>query len=271
MAEAATATKAKTTKTTAAKKVEDLIVTVSHEVENLSRDDAYSMAETLVDDGEFNNFKLGGVLARIYTEGWYTEEGYEHFKDFVEAKFGIKRSKAMYLISIYNSLVESGVAWNDVKDVGWSKLKELAPILTKKNVKGWVKRASTMTVIQLIAYIKEQAKKGETTGSTADETEAKKVSSLTFKLHEDQREVVNEALEKAKTESNSEYPAVALEAICMGYLAGPLKVQDPNDLDLTSKETLKDVMSGFTWEDVLAVFEEIWPDVDLVVTEPDES
>lgn len=271
---AGTKTAAKKKATTKKKVTEDLIVTVSHEIENMEKEAAYEMAGTLADDVEFNYFKLGGVLARIYTEGWYTEEGFDQFKDFVEAKFGIKRSKAMYLISIYNGLVESGVEWADVKDIGWSKLKELAHILTKKNVKGWVKRATDMTVIQLLDYIKKEAAKGAGDDG-ASEDDSKKVSSMTFKVHEDQKETINNAIGKAKKAAPTDVSTVALEMICLDYIAGPSKKKKDSDpdavaeVDFSDKAVLKEAMGNFTWEDVLGVFEEIWPDVDLTVVEPE--
>ncbi len=269
MAVAKTTKKASKKKTSKAKQVVDVIVTVAHEVENMTKDAAFEAAATLEDDIEFSYFRLGGILARIHTEQWYTEEGFEKFPEFVESRFGIKRSKAFHLIGIYNGLLESGVPWEEVKDVGWSKLKELVNVMTKKNVKGWVKRAKDMTVMQLIAYIKDQNAGDGTKGSESD---AKKISSMTFKVHDDQKELINQALDKAKTETGSEFPAVALEAISMDYLAGPSKPAKEVETDAKeekaakpTKAVLKDYMENFTWEEVLGVFEEIWPDVDLMV------
>lgn len=256
-------------KTGKAEKTDDVIVTVAHEVENMTKDAAFKAAETLEDDIEFSYFRLGGILARIHMEQWYTEEGFEKFPEFVESRFGIKRSKAFHLIGIYNGLLESGVAWEEVKDVGWSKLKELVNVITKKNVKGWVKRAKEYTVIQLIEYIKKQQASGDKDDGAAAE-DAKKVSSMTFKVHDDQKELINQALEKAKKEAGTEFPAVALEAVCMDYLAGPSKAKDAvsDKEEKKAKPTtddLKNLMENFTWQDVLGVFEKIWPDVDLTV------
>jgi hypothetical protein len=271
---AETATKKAATKKAVTKKTEDKIVTIAHEVENMTKDAAFTAAAALEDDIEFSYFRLGGILSRIHTEQWYTEEGFEKFPEFVEDRFGIKRSKAFHLIGIYNGLIETNVPWEDVKDLGWSKLKELVHVINPKNVKGWVKRAKEMSVIQLIAYIKKSQASESGEGSEADEADAKKVSSMTFKVHEDQKELINSALEKAKTEASTEFPAVALEAIAMNYLSGPSKpvkkgkdekAEESPAVDMKDKAVLKEAMSNHTWEDVLAVFEEIWPDVDLMV------
>lgn len=267
---------ATTTKKTASKKkaatkkaTDDLIVSVSHEVENMDKDAAFAAAEGLDQEIEFNYFKLGGILARIHTEQWYIDEGFEKFPEFVESRFGIRRSKAFHLIGIYNGLIESGVAWDDVKEVGWSKLKELVNVITPKNVKKWVKRAKELTLLQLIDYIKKQQAKDDTSGA-GDDGESKKISSLVFKVHDDQKELIQQAVEKAKAAAPTEYPAVALEAICMDYLSGPTKVKDETEAEPDKKEKatvegLQAYMENFTWEDVLSVFEKIWPDVDITV------
>lgn len=257
------------TKTKSKKAVDDLIVNVSHEVENYDKTKAFVTVKSLAEDIEFSYFKVGGILNRINEEGWYTEEGFIKFSEFVESEFGIKRTKAMYLINIYNGLLASGVAWTDVKDVGWSKLKEIVGVLTAKNVAQWVKRANEMTVLQLNAYVK-QHKAGDSGGSSDDEDSGvPKVSSMTFKMYDDQKEVVIEALDKAKEAGPTEHNNVALEAICMDYLAGPSKptVEDAPSVAPTL-EALKTLMEHFNYIQVLETFEKVWPDIDLTVAEP---
>ncbi len=266
-------TAAEKKKTTKKKATDDLIVNVSHEVENYDKAKAITTVKSLSEDIEFSYFKVGGILNRINEEGWYTEDGFAKFSEFVESTFGIKRTKAMYLINIYNGLLTSGVMWEDVKDVGWSKLKEIVSVLTKKNVKAWVKRANEMTVLQLNAYVK-QHKQGDDAG-TADDSGVPKVSSMTFKMHDDQKETVIEALDKAKDESKTEHNNVALEAICMDYLAGPSAPTtekagpEEDEKGEPSLDALKSLMENFNYIQVLETFELVWPDIDVTVAEPE--
>lgn len=275
MSEAATATKADTTT------VEDVLVTVVHEIETLDKDGAYDAVTNLEDEVEFSYFRLGGLLNRINEEAWYADEGFGKFADFVEDRFGIKRSKAMHLIKIYNDLIVSGVTWEQVGHIGWSKLAVLSGVLTKKNVKGWVKKAEGNTVMQLQELVRS-AKATDVSGST-DDTDAgetvSKVSGMTFKVHEDQKEVIADAIAKAKGETGTEFNNVALESICLDYLAGPSKPVLETDDDEPAeapaaeapkqytKEGLKDYMSQFGYMEVLDVFEVLFPDVDLTVHE----
>jgi len=240
-----------------AKTGEDLIVKTAHELENLGREDAYNLVRELSNEVDFSYFKLGGVLSVIQAQGWFHDDGYDNFKAFVEAEFGIHYRKAMYLVAIYNGLVESGVPWDKVSHLGWTKLKELAHIMTPENVDEWVAAAESMSVIQLQEYIKEKQSGTLETGSEESEAEVEKITTMTFKVHEDQKEIIREAIEKAKLEAGTEFDTVALEAICMNYINSGANV--------AAKVSVKDVMEKAGWQEVLTIFEQIWPDINVSV------
>jgi hypothetical protein len=242
----------------------DLIQSTSEEVEKLTKAKAFKLARKLIDDTEFNYFRLGGVLAVIHSNEYWKGDGHESFKDFVDAEFGMHPRKALHLISIYTNLVNSGVEWDSVKDVGWTKLKEIASLLTPENVEEWVQRAKDLTTLQLIEYIRAMnagAEEGE-----PQETKATTVSTLTFKVHEDQKETIKKAVEKGRVDYGTEFDSVALENICLLYIGDNMpKAAPAKD---APQPTLLDLMKGKTPEEVLGVFEEVFPDVELEATLP---
>jgi hypothetical protein len=61
----------------------------------------------------------------------------------VENNTAMKRSKARALIQIYNAIVASGVAWAQVQDIGWTKLRAIARVLDKESAHQWIGIAST--------------------------------------------------------------------------------------------------------------------------------
>lgn len=251
--------KAKTKKKEAVA-VNDLIISMVHELENLKKDDAITMMTNLIEETEFNNFKVGGLLSRIQEEGWW--EGHDSFKDFVTDEFGMPYRKAMYLVAIYNELVESGVTWEQVKGVGWTKLKEIAKYLNEENVDEWVTRAGEMTTIQLQEYIKNMAGGEDSVGGAEEETPETTVSQMVFKVHADQREIIETAIDKAKEDNSTEYPAVALEYICQTFLEGGLgKAKKAG-----KQKTLKELMTEADAEEVLNMFDELHPEIDLTVS-----
>jgi len=118
------------------------------------------------------------VLKLISENSWF--ESYVDFHQFVFDKYGMQARKAYYLIAIYTDLVTKQIAWEKVKHLGWTKLKELAPILTPENTDEWVAKAEKLTVMELIAALKAGTSPSDITGKTSDD-----VTTLKFKLKPD--------------------------------------------------------------------------------------
>lgn len=240
----------------------DQILFTANEIENLKEEKAFKLVPSLLDDIDRNAFRLGGILARIQSQGWFMDRGHENLKAYVENETDIGYRKAVYLIGIYNALVSSGVKWAQVKHLGWTKLKDLAPHLTKDNVEEWCQMVDGLTTLQIQALIKQKTAATVKTGDSgsAEEVQAQaKVVTMTFKLHEDQKVTVREALDKAKHETGTEHDSVALENIMLDYLGGESKIKLPS---------LKELMASKSAEEVLELFGEVFPDVELSATLP---
>lgn len=248
---------------TAVAEADDMIVNTAHEVMNLKSEKAIEMVPRLLDLIDHDYFKLGGVLAAIQSNGWFQDKGHETFRAFVEAECGLQYRKSMYLIQIYNGLVNSGVPWSMVKGVGWTKLKELANILNKDNAAMWVEIASSMTVLQLQQKIKEATAGESAEDSPETDTEVPDITTKTFKLHADQKATVNDALEKARHVAKTEVDSVALEFICIDFLGGSAKAK--------SAPSLAKMLAKVSLEEALEAFSEAFPDVSLEVTVPEEE
>jgi hypothetical protein len=255
--EALMATSKKVKKPAKAKSAEmvDVLVVLAHECENMQKDEAFAALPALLDTVSSNYVKLGGVLAVIRDNGWW-EGDYKTFSECLEKQFGLQYRKGAYLIQTYENLIQSGVAWADVKDLGWSKLRVVSSVLTKENVEEWVAKALPLTVLQLYDVVREfKSQTLETTGVAPEDIEST-TTSISFKVHQDQKETIKQAVEKARKEAGTEYDAVALEAICINYLSGG---------KVTKPKSLKSVLSKYTAEEVLNAFGELWPDIDITV------
>jgi len=239
---------------------EDLIVKTASEMAHIKSDKAFALVPKLLDTIEHDYFRLGGVLSAIQAGGWFMDKGHETFRSFVEAEAGVEYRKGMYLIEIYNGLVESGVAWDQVKHLGWTKLAALAKILSPENVDAWVEVADGLTVLQLKEHIKESTKGESSTMSPEVSEKSSSTTTMTFKLHADQKATVREALDKAKHESGTEFDSVALEAMALDFLGGESK--------LKTMPSLAELMKGKSAEEVLEAFGEVFPDVVLEATLP---
>lgn len=256
----------------------DLISRAAHEIENIKdAETAAKLVRQWMEEADFNEFKVGGVLSVIQSQGWFGE--HPNFKEFVTTEFGIEYRKAMYMIAIYNGLLESGVTWDQVKDVGWTKLKEIVGLLTQDNVTMWVEKAQAMNTLQLIEEVKAAKKveasggegEGASTGSSS--STASTVVTKTFKCHPDQKGIIEEAIKKSKEISGTEVDTVALEHICLEFLGNGSGVKaekaDPKGMDLAAVFTAKLKKHGGSVEEALGeifeAFEGVFPTVNVTV------
>lgn len=230
----------------------NLIADVAVEVENLTKPKALNLATQLAEQIETNYFRLGGVLKVIFDNSWF--EGAESFDVFVVERFGFKPRKARYLMDIYTELVTKQIPWEKVAHLGWTKLKDLAKVLTLDNLDEWVAKAETLTVVEL------QAALNATPQADGDEPPkpTDNVKVLKFKLVNDQVETVQEALNKAKAEAGTEFDNVALEMICTGYLGGSVSVGVP-------AKSFEDQVKELGFEAALTAISALYPEYDIQV------
>jgi len=235
---------------------DDVLVQIVQDISKLDAATAIAAVPALLDGADENYFRLGGVLSAISANKFYETKGYDTFKSFVEHEYNIQYRKAMYWIQIYDNLIESSVPWNKVKDIGWTKLKELSGILTLDNVDEWVQRAKNSTTLQLIEAI-NLAKSGslEKSGIEPVDEHKSEVTTFTVKVHADQKTLIREAIDKAKQEAQTDYDGVALEAICMNYMSGG---------NVGKPAALETMLAKFTPEDVLLALEKAFPSLEIV-------
>jgi len=234
---------------TKATATDDFIVATAHQIENLSEADAKKMVAELNELSEVNFFRLGGVISVIQANGWFAPFG--SLKEFIEGEHGINYRRAMYWVTIYNGLIASEVPWSKVSDIGWTKLKEIVPVLTLKNLDKMVKLAKANTVLQLNAIVKgmtDAANKGDA-GGGEDDGEAQEVSTMTFKVHADQKATVKAAIAKAKDMAKTTVDTVALEFICLDFNGGA--------------DSVAKILAKLTLEQALEAFSEAFPNASL--------
>ncbi|MEP5765880.1 MAG: hypothetical protein ABJ308_14890 [Halieaceae bacterium] len=223
----------------------DHIQQVRQFVGDLDMDAAQLSAKELSNYGGFSVFLLGGILKTINENNWFKDYGYQSFKVMVEEDAGLSRSTAYDYIKIYSCLTESGVLWNDIKHIGWTKIRWFAKHLTKANADEWINVAADKNVEELKKYIKQEVGNAaamaelstqvdssahDSSGEDAVEdkdarpplvTEASSLDTeyiRQFKLYPEQETAVNQALEHAKAKLQTEHNGAALESICKAYL-----------------------------------------------------
>ena len=197
-------------------------------------------------------------MVRIADEHLWESAGTDSFKDFIYDEFKLRYSKACYLMRIYNDLVAAEIPWEKVAGIGWTKLVEVSSILSLENVDEWVGKIEgppPMTVLQVHEAVKA-IKVGSLSTSGVDPVEpSSPISTITFKVHTDQKENIAAAIAKAMGEADTEFKGVALDAICLNYLSGG-KVSKP--------KPLSELFKAYEPEDVLESFAVAFPDIDVM-------
>lgn len=229
----------------------DDVADLVHKIENLKKDDAIDWLGKLEDAHERTYFEIGGLLSVIQANKWF--EPCASFDEWVEKNTGMRRSKARVLVNIYDAISNSGVTWAKVEHIGWAKLRVIARVLKPKNADYWIGFASDHSKTEIIEHVRQEL---ETSG-VPDANGSTGWRNRTFRLHDDQIEIINVAIEKVKEKSPTLHDSVALEFICQEYLAGQTLEQKLPHLSpdamadvLTSifkryeKEALKDILKS---------------------------
>ena len=107
----------------------------------------------LEDAHEQTYFEIGGLLSVMQKEKWFAP--YASLDEWVENNTAMKRSKARALIQIYDAIVESGVAWAHVQDIGWTKLRAIARVLDEESAHHWISLASNHSKKEIIELVKQ--------------------------------------------------------------------------------------------------------------------
>jgi hypothetical protein len=167
------------------------------------------------------------LLYCVNRDAEYRAWGFATFKEYVEQDLGFTIRKAEYLINIWKKIViELGGGdkkyLNKIKQIGWTKLKDIINYLTKDNVDEWKEKAKGMSVRELIEYKKETEQK-EITDKLAraergEKVDMDKLHTLNFKLYSDQYKTVLDACEMAGKVAKSDQRGHCLTMICQDYL-----------------------------------------------------
>jgi hypothetical protein len=185
-----------------------------------SQEEAHSLVGNLRDNNAYNSFMLGGVLAEIQKRSWVDHgEFYNH----IEEQHGIKKRMAQYYMQVWNTIIVLDIPWALAEPVGWSNLKQLSPHLTADNFADWLTKAKNKSYAEVSSMIEAWKADGTIPTKGFGGEASSPTKTLTFKIHQDQAPLIEDAITKAKSEGNTEFSGVALEYMSMDFLAGGKK------------------------------------------------
>ncbi|WKW50142.1 hypothetical protein [Rhodomicrobium lacus] len=192
---------------------------VVHRIENLKEDEARFLSAQFEEKHERDYFVLGGILSAIRTNGWF--KPHPTFDAWVEEETGMRRAKAHALIRLYDTLAEFKIPQDKFMAIGWTKLRAIAPVMTKENAPDWLEKAAKSSKRDLV----EMVRKAKLEAKGKEAAKAEKPMPKTFRLYKDQAEVVEAALDRAKAQGGTKNDNAALELICGDYM-GSMAIEE---------------------------------------------
>jgi len=179
-------------------------------------EELYKKVLSLKSEIEVRWFELGKILQEIFEGRHYIDLGYATWRDFCEVALGpleLRWRTADYLRTTVMKCKEVGIKKEIAGQIGWSKLKEIVPVVTEKNKEEWVKKAKKKGVTVQILNALVRVAQGKIT-----EKEAEKLpSKLFFSLYEEQLENVERTLELAGRMTGSNSRGYQLEMVCADF------------------------------------------------------
>jgi uncharacterized protein YeeX (DUF496 family) len=164
--------------------------TLTHK-ESQTADRLLNKAIECAENLDKNYLILAAALYRLQKDELYRKQWrYENFKDFVDENIpNCGHRKALYLIDIFKFTRNHEISKGDLKEVGWSKLKEIVPILKDGAPFGeWIQNAKKMSKTQLQDTVREYRRKDPVQRESARQF-------LPVRIEKTDREIITQILQ----------------------------------------------------------------------------
>lgn len=206
-------------------------------------EDAISVLNRLAENVNSSYYDIGCILYNLKENDIYkTMDGNKYYSDghtlwkrFCEDKLNISYRTAQYWLNLYHYFDKMGVSKDRIKNIGWSKAKELIDLTDDTNVlERAIKVAEEGTIQDLKAHIAIVESMSERIGE--DNREVVKSKKLTFVYYEAAADAITEILEQAAKENNGSV-SEALFQICIEWQQNKNYVPTNEEIILTVDST----------------------------------
>jgi hypothetical protein len=113
----------------------------------LSKDQVLQLLSFLTERINRNFIMMGGLLYTIRKNKWF--DPYATFAEFCDTLVGIQYRKSMYLIQIYEALMTNKIPFDEVANLGFTKLTLLSAHLNEHNYKTMIEWAAGLTTQEI--------------------------------------------------------------------------------------------------------------------------
>lgn len=198
----------------------------------------YQRALSLKAEIEVRWFELGKILEEIKKGRHYIDLGYTTWKDFCEvalAPLELRWRAVDYLITTTMKCEEVGIKKEVAGQIGWTKLSQMVPVLTKENKNEWIKKAQRKGVTVQILNTQVRIAQGKITEKEAEILPEK----MFFSLFKEQKENVERTLELAYRMTGSDKRGNQLEMVCAEFRG----TYESEDGEFSKKKIVSDLLN----------------------------
>lgn len=176
-----------------------------------------------------------------YWKEWKFEDSngvsrsYASWAEYCEREISFSLRKADYAVKIYDVCVfQLGVPVEKMKNMQWSKVKEVIEFLTPDNWEEMLTQIESMTTKE-VEEMAKNLRKHLRNDAGGDDTPDQRMS---FVFTKEQKEIVEQALGMAKDITDSQVPSHNLEVICTDFLVSN---PDEGDRDISLNMLIRSI------------------------------
>jgi hypothetical protein len=151
--------------------------------------------------------KLSKLLSEVRHKQLYVKWGFATFADYLDKELGFHERKAEHLIKIWDKVKGFNLDEERIKKIGWTKMRQVVPLLTEKNSKDLINKAEKLSARDLDEKIKSLR--------AVEKTPSQII--LKLPLEDSQYRIVTDSIEEAK-KLTRQSASLALEMICQDWM-----------------------------------------------------
>ena len=159
-----------------------------------------------------NSTELARLLYEAYHKEMYVEWGHEDFRNYCADELDVNYRKAMYFVDIWDKVKSLSLPLAKVRKLGWTKMKDIATVITDKNKDKLLADAMKKTSREVTEAVKLMRRK-DTKGA-----DLPTITTMSLRMSESEANIITDAIEEAKKLTESDNAVVALEMICQDWM-----------------------------------------------------
>lgn len=172
---------------------------------------------------------LSKLCHEVYSNSYHSQWGYENFSDYANTELPFGFRKAYQLVEIWDAFLrcDGQITEEDLREMGYSKAREVAKILNAENAKEWLEKSKELSMRTLIDQVKTVKRRLKGDG---DEGGAS-ITTFSLKLPDDDYRIIQDAIENTKGLLDEYSVTAAFVHICLEWMESQGSVPETTPLD----------------------------------------